>query len=437
MPPTMRWLCSLRRNARASNKTPGAKRSRLWLALVVVLVSCLTTWTGFAGPKESDQVWIATWGASPVAPLPANTTNPGFTNQTVRLVVHTSLGGNEVRVRLSNAFGTESLLIGAAHLALRSMNAGTIPGTDRALTFSGSGSVTIPPGALVVSDSVKLDVPALSDLAVSLYLPGPTGQATWHAAALATNYVSPPGDFTGAADMPVGHTVTSWFYLTDVEVKASKDTVAVVTFGDSITDGTRSTPDTNHRWPNLLAERLAQHHARLSVVDQGIAGNRILHDLIGPNALARFDRDVLAQPGVGYVTVLLGINDIGDISRVITGQPGLAPQPVSADQIIAGHLQMIARAHQQGLKIVGCTLTPFEGAAYFTPEGETKRQAVNKFIRTAGAYDGVIDFDVTVRDPNHPTQLQPMYDSGDHLHPNDAGYKAMADAIDLSLFKKR
>src|SRR5438445_11525673 len=168
MPPTMRWLCSLRRNARASNKTPGAKRSGLWLALVVVLVLCLTTWTGFAGPKESDQIWIATWGASPVAPLPANTTNPGFTNQTVRLVVHTSLGGNEVRVRLSNAFGTESLLIGAAHLALRSMNAATVPGTDRALTFSGSGSVTIPPGALVVSDSVKLDVPALSDLAVSL-----------------------------------------------------------------------------------------------------------------------------------------------------------------------------------------------------------------------------------------------------------------------------
>jgi lysophospholipase L1-like esterase len=408
-----------------------AMRSGGRLALVVVLAACLTTWTSFAGPKGSEQVWIATWGASPVAPLPANTTNPGFTNQTVRLVVHTSLGGNEVRVRLSNAFGTESLLIGAAHIALRSMNAGTVSATDRALTFSGSGSVTIPPGALAVSDSVKLDVPALSDLAVSLYLPGPTGQATWHAAALATNYVSKPGDFTGAADMPVDHTVTSWFYLTDVEVKATKDTFAVVTFGDSITDGTRSTPDTNHRWPNFLSERLAQHHVKLSVVDEGIAGNRILHDLIGPNALARFDRDVLAQPGAGYVTVLLGINDIG---RSTTGQP---PQPVSAEEIIAGHWQMIARAHQQGLKIVGCTLTPFEGAAYFTPEGETKRQAVNKFIRTGGAYDGVIDFDAAVRDPDHPARILAMYDSGDHLHPNDAGYKAMADTIDLSLFKKR
>jgi len=410
---------------------PRTISSRARLALVLSLALCQATWTSSAGPKEKDQGWVATWGASPVAPLPANTTNPGFTNQTVRLAVHTSLGGNEVRVRLSNAFGTESLLVGAAHLALRSMNAATVPGTDRPLTFGGSASVTIPPGALVVSDGVKLDVPALSDLAVSLYLPGPTGQATWHAAALSTNYVSQPGDFTATADMPVDHTVTSWFYLTEVEMKSSRDTFAVVTFGDSITDGTRSTPDTNHRWPNLLAERLAQHHLKLSVVDEGIAGNRVLHDLVGPNALARFDRDVLTQPGVGYVTVLLGINDIG---RSTTGQP---PQPVSAEEIIAGHLQMIARARQQGLKILGCTLTPFEGAAYFSPEGETKREAVNKFIRTGGGYDGVIDFDAVVRDPGHPARFLPMYDSGDHLHPNDAGYKAMADAIDLSLFKKR
>ena len=411
--------------------------SRLALALVIVLAFGVTTWPSVAIPKESDQRWVATWGASPVAPLPANTTNTGFTNQTVRLVVHASLGGNQVRVRLSNAFGTQSLVIGAAHVALRSMNAATVAGTDRAFTFSGSASVTIPPGALVVSDGVKLDVPPLSDLAVSLYLPGPTGQATWHAAALSTNYVSAPGNFTAAADMPVDHTVASWFYLTDVEVTSAKATMAIVTFGDSITDGTRSTPDTNHRWPNLLAERLAQRHINLSVVDEGIAGNRVLHDFVGPNALARFDRDVLTQPGAGYVTVLLGINDIGDISRVLTGPPGLAPQPVSADEIIAGHKQMITRAHQQGLKIVGCTLTPFEGAAYFTPEGATKRQAVNQFIRTGGAYDGVIDFDAVVREPLHPARILAMFDSGDHLHPNDAGYKAMADAIDLSLFKKR
>jgi lysophospholipase L1-like esterase len=419
---------------------PRRMRSLRQVAFLVVLASCLAVWTSGAAPKESDQVWVATWGASPVAPLPANTTNPGFTNQTVRLVVHASLGGSEVRVRLSNAFGTESLVIGAAHVALRSKDASIASGTDRPLTFNGSGAVTIPPGALVVSDSVKLEVAALSDLAVSLYLPGPTGQATWHAAALSTNYVSRSGDFTGAADFPVDHTVASWFYLTDVEVRSSRDTFAVITFGDSITDGTRSTPDTNHRWPNVLAERLAQHHVKLSVVDEGIAGNRVLHDFVGPNALARFDRDVLAQPGAAFVTVLLGINDIGDISRVLANQPGqpsIAAQSVTAEQIIAGHLQMIARAHQQGLKIVGCTLTPFEGAAYFTPEGETKRQAVNKFIRAGGAYDGVIDFDAVARDPGHAARFLPAYDSGDHLHPNDAGYKAMADAIDLSLFKKR
>jgi lysophospholipase L1-like esterase len=353
------------------------------------------------------------------------------------MVVHTSLGGNQVRVRLSNAFGTQSLIVGAAHVALRGRDASIVPGTDRALTFSGSSSATIPPGALVVGDSVQLDVPSLSELAVSLYLPGPTGQSTWHAGAFSTNYVSPPGNFAGAADMPVDHTVASWFYLTDVEVKSSKDTLALVTFGDSITDGTRSTPDTNHRWPNFLAERLAERHIKMSVVDEGIAGNRVLHDFVGPNALARFDRDVLTQPGAGYVTVLLGINDIGDISRVLTGPPGLTPQPVSAEEIVAGHLQMITRAHQQGLKIVGCTLTPFEGAAYFSAEGETKREAVNKFIRTGGAYDGVIDFDAVVRDTAHPARILAMYDSGDHLHPNDAGYKAMADSIDLSLFKKR
>ena len=418
----------------------GEQSIRLKLIAITCLLGVVTFGPAparkeYAANKDGShhQVWVATWGTSPEPTplLPAATGNPSFTNQTLRLIVHTSIGGSEVRVRLSNSFGTDSLVVGAAHIALRSKGAEILEGSDRALTFGGAASVTIPPGALAVSDSAKLDVPQLSDLAVTIYLPGPTGQATWHLAAHDTNYVSPAGDFTGSADMPVDHTATSWFYLTNVEVVAPRRTFALVTLGDSITDGTNSTLDANRRWPNLLAARLLANHNKLAVVDQGIGGNRILHDITGENALARLDRDVLSQAGVGYVTVLLGINDIGYSVR---NQP---TQPVTAGEIIAGHLQVITRAHARGLIIFGCTLTPFEGAPYFTQEGETKRETVNDFIRTSGAYDGVIDFDAAVRDPDHPTRFLPVNDSGDHLHPNDAGYQAMANAVNLSLFKQK
>ena len=402
--------------------------------LVALLAVGLTNLrAGFAQKKDLDRDlnWVVTWGASPAAPvpLPANTTNPSFTNQSLRMIVHTSIGGSQLRVRLSNAFGTDSLAIGAAHVALRSKGAAILQGTDRALTFGGATSTTVPPGALVVSDSVKLDVPAACDLSVAIYLPGSTGQVTWHAAAHDTNYVSTPGDFTGSADMPVDHTATSWFFLTNVEVTAPKGTLAILALGDSITDGTNSTLDANHRWPNFLAERLLAARSKRAVVDQGIGGNRILHDINGPNALSRLDRDVLSQAGAGYVTVLLGINDIGYSVRI---QP---TQPATADEIIAGHRQIIIRAHERGLKVFGCTLTPFDGAAYYPPVGEAEREAVNKFIRTSGAYDGVIDFDAAVRDPAQPTRMLPAKDSGDHLHPNDAGYQAMANAVNLSLFR--
>ena len=423
---------------RAKTRTISIRKFAVLGIVAALLASARVT---IAKSHDSDERWVATWGASPVAPLPANTTNPGFTNQTVRLIAHTSIGGKALRIRLSNAFGTEPVVIGAAHVALASVTPGApagpnspagaaksdiAQGTDRAITFGGNATVTIPPGALVISDEVQLDTPPLSNLAVSLFLPGPTGQATWHPAAIATSYVSSAGNFAGEAQMPVDHTVASWFYLTGVEVKAPKGTLAIVTLGDSITDGTRSTNDTNHRWPNLLAERLNARHAKLTVVDEGIAGNRVLNDLTGPNALARFDRDVVAQPGAAYVTVMLGINDIGRSS---------ATQPISVEQLIAGQQQLIARAHEQGLKILGCTLTPYEGAAYYSAEGEVKREALNKFIRTSGAYDGVIDFDAAVRDPNQATKILASFDSGDHLHPNDAGYQAMANAVDLSLFK--
>jgi lysophospholipase L1-like esterase len=370
--------------------------------------------------NDRDQHWVATWGASPVdAPL-----DLGFTDQTVRLIVHTSIGGEEVRVRLSNTFGADSLVIGAAHIALQDSDAAIVPGSDRALSFGGQRSTTIPPGALVVSDPVELDVPALSNLAVSIYVPGPTTQATWHRVARQTNYVSTPGDFTDATLLPVDQTVNAWFYLTDVEVKASEQTHAIVTLGDSITDGFGSSLNANHRWPNFLADRLLAHHIERAVVDEGISGNRILHDVTGQNTLARLDRDALTQTGVRYLTVLLGLNDIG-----------LQPA-VTADEIIAGHQQIITRAHSRGLEVFGCTLTPFEGAVYFTPEGEAKRQAVNDFIRTSGVYDGVIDFDAATRDPDHPIRILPAYDSGDHLHPNDDGYQGMANAIELTLFRR-
>jgi lysophospholipase L1-like esterase len=374
--------------------------------------------------------WVVTWAASPQSasdPLKVN-------GQTVREIVHTSLGGELARVRVSNAYGTGTLTVGSAHLALRSSGASIAAGSDRVLTFGGSSTVSIPPGALVVSDPVSLSVPELGDLAVSLYLPGAVSVATEHALAEETTYVSSVGDFSGASTLADASTTQSWYLLADVEVAASPGASAVVALGDSITDGYNSTVNANHRWPNYLAERLkaAGGPVRQAVVDQGISGNAVLHDFLGSNALARLDRDVLVQAGAQYLIVLEGINDIG--GPALLQSPG---EEVTSDQIIAGYRQIIDRAHAQGLQVVGGTLTPFEGATltnYYSAEGEAKREAVNTWIRTSGAFDAVIDFEAAVRDPSHPTRLLPAYDSGDHLHPSDAGYKAMAAAVDLSIF---
>lgn len=353
-----------------------------------------------------------------------------FNDQTLRQIVHTSLGGDRVRVVLSNAFGTAPLAVGAAHIALRDKDAAIVAKSARALTFNGSPSTTIAAGAVLLSDAVDLAVPAFADLAIDLYLPSDVQTSvatlTTHAGALQTNYVSPTGNHAGAADMPVMTTTAAWFFLARVEVMAPEPVGAVVTFGDSITDGTRSTVNTNNRWPDHFAKRLAAQNIRMGVLNQGIAGNRVLGDGAGVSALARFDRDVLVQPGVTHVVVLESINDIG-LARD-------NPSPTVAD-LIAGHKQLIERAHARGLKIYGATLTPFEGAAYWTKEGEAKRQAVNEWIRTGKAYDGVIDFDAAVRDASSPTKLRQEFNPGDNLHMNDAGYQAMANAIDLGLFK--
>ena len=414
-----------------------------------------------AQPRSGGEHWVATWATavvarpqSPVTPLPAVAGSPcqpqafgpgpgrqgggppptppaplNFSNQTLRQIVHVSIGGDRLRVVLSNAFGTVPLTVGAAHVALRVKDAAIDPKSDRALTFGGSPSAAIAAGAVVVSDPIGLSVPAFADLAIDAFLPGDTAALpsplTTHNGALQTNYVSTEGNHAGDADLPVMTTTQAWFFLARVEVAAPDRAGAIVAFGDSITDGTRSTPNTNSRWPDQLAKRLAASSTKLAVLNEGIAGNRVLCDGAGVSALARFDRDVLVQTGATHVVVLESINDIG-IGRN-------NPSPSAAD-LIAAHRQLIDRAHSRGLKIFGATLTPFEGAAYATPEGEVKRQAVNDWIRTSKAYDGVVDFDAAVRDPAAPSKIQQRFNPGDNLHMNDAGYQAMADAIDLGLF---
>jgi lysophospholipase L1-like esterase len=407
---------------------------RHWPAPLLVLAVVLFSVPARAQQNWASEHWVGTWSAAMQGQLSfagRNMPSEEFDNQTVRMIVHTSIAGHRARVRLSNAFGTAPLVIGAAHIAIRSSAGAIVPASDRALTFSGKPSSTIPPGALVLSDPVDLDVPQLGNLAVSVYVPGKTGPPTWHATGLHTTYLAGPGDFTGKTDIPDASKQPSWYWLTGVDVTAPKDTAAVVAFGDSITDGARSTVDADRSWPSDLAQRLLArpgHPPQLAVLNAGISGNRILHDVAGSNALARFDRDALLPSGVEDVIVLESINDIG-----FSNIPGSADQAVSADDLIAGLRQLIERAHVRGIKVFGGTLTPFDGATYYSQDAETKREAVNNWIRTGGAFDGVIDFDAAVRDPDHPTKILPAYDSGDHIHPGDAGYKVMANAIDLSL----
>lgn len=425
--------------------------------LVLPVVGVLVLGAGILHAQRGER-WVGTWAtggawrlpaqpAAPAAPplipraapsnLPAAPPAPvvHFNNQTLRQIVHASIGGSRVRVVLSNVFGTAPMTIGAANLALREKDAALVAGSTRSLTFSTRPAVTIPAGAIVVSDPVSLTFPAMADLAIDLFLPGDTetwsSPLTMHNTGLQTNYVSPAGNHAGMAFTPQT-TLTSWFLLARVEVTAPASSSAIVTIGDSITDGTRSTTDSNRRWPDELTRRLQAQGStrRLGVLNVGIGGNRLLAEgqsNFGINALARFDRDVLAQPGVTHVVVLEGINDIG------MGVDG--PQAPTAEDLIAAHRQLVERAHARGLKIFGATLLPVEGSFYFTPAREAKRQAVNQWLRTSKVYDAVIDFDAVVRDPQQPTRMLPPYNSGDSIHPSDAGYKAMAAAVDLALFK--
>jgi len=422
----------LKKDAARGRMRPEARSVRA-ASIGLVPVIALSSLLLMAGAKEVTArflpfpAWVGTWSASPQPPDTSLTPTPEFNNQTLRLILHTTIGGNQLRIRISNAFGTQPLLIGDAHVAISGTASAIVPGTDHPLTFGGQGSVTIPTGAVVLSDPVNFSVTPLANLAVSLYLPNDTATTTLteHIFAEQISYVSGPGDFSGSTSLANSTPTYSWFFLTDVEV-TSPLPASVVVLGDSISDGFGSTIGANNRWPDLLAARLYNLFPffPLSLVNQGIAGNRLLTDVTGPNASARFDRDVLSQPGVQNVILEEGLNDIG--AAVI-----VPSEAVTADQIIAGLNQLIQRAHDQGLKVIGVTLTPFAGSFYYTASGETERQTVNQFIRTSGAYDGVFDFDQVVSDPNNPRQILAAYDSGDHLHPNDAGYQAIANSINL------
>ncbi len=415
------------------------------VALSFFLAAVLNLTAGSEIPRSGGH-WVSAWGAAVQNPFrPSVSPLPEFENQTIRMVVRPTVGGERVRVRLSNAFGDTAVSIGAARISLVIQGAKIVTESDRALTFGGRPSVSIPPGAPVLSDPVDLKVRPFAEIAVSLYLPDKTVTSTMHAWGQHDSYISGPGDFTAKLDMPNATVRASWYWLTDVEVWASKQTVATVTLGDSITDGAGVIVGDYADWPDILASRLAgkQRLHGHAVINEGISGNRILHDGAGVSALARFDRDVLAQPGVANLIVLEGINDIGwpqikSLPAVGNAPPKQMPyagEEVSAQDLIAGLRQIIERAHQHGIRVFGATLTPYEGAVYYTTDGEAIRQAVNQWIRTSGAFDAVFDFDAAVRDPEHPTQFREGYHSGDHLHPSAAGYKAMADAVDISALR--
>ncbi|MBC8027553.1 MAG: SGNH/GDSL hydrolase family protein [Steroidobacteraceae bacterium] len=392
-----------------------------------------------------DSRWVATWSSAPIAPglttidaIFGGARHRAFDNQTIRHIAHTSVGGRRVRVRLSNLFGTQPLRVGATQIALRRAESAIYPATNRRVTFSGQPSVLIPAGAVALSDSVELDVPADADLAVSTFLPQPTGLATFHEVTMQTSYISGAGNFASAVEIPDATPTDATFFVTAVEVLPSNSIGTLVAFGDSITQGAGSAKDQNHTWPDRLSERFNSNPSRprLAVVNQGVGCGRILWDLCGPSALARFDRDVLATTGVSHVIVHLGINDIMiPTSLAAFGKPEYLAQLATAQDIVGGLHQLAIRARAAGLKVYGATITPFGSSPFpgiFTPENEAKRQAVNRWIRTGGSFDGVIDFDAVVRDPANPTRLLPLYDA-DGVHITDAGYQAMANAVPFSI----
>jgi lysophospholipase L1-like esterase len=418
-------------------KLPPAPTLRA-LALAATCAALLPI-TAHAAP---GQTWVRSWEAAPLEvsmphPTPppaapdaaaaAAPVAPLTSDVTFRMVTRLSAGGSAIRLRLSNEISTDPLRLGAVHVALAGDDGAIVAGSDQVVTFEGSTAPVIPAGAPLLSDTVALKVPPLAHVVVSIYAPGSTEHLTGHQLGVATTRIG-SGDQTAAPDI-TGTTSKMRYVLSGIDVSGGPATATIVTFGDSITDGALSTDNADHRWPDILAERLrAAGKTSFAVANAGISGNRLLATGAGPAALARFDRDVLSVPGVRYVVILEGVNDIGNpTARKVT-------LPLPKD-LIGAYVQLIARAHDRGVKVIGATVLPYKGAGYYSEEGDAVRQAVNDWIRAPGHFDGVIDFDRAVADKADPKTMAAAFDSGDKLHPGDAGYKAMAEAVDLALFK--
>jgi lysophospholipase L1-like esterase len=423
-------------------------RAMVFTILVAIILSSAAS----AQTPQDEKHWVSAWSSAMHAPLAfmPGQAIPGLENRTLRMIVRPTIAGERVRIRFSNECGNQPLPIGAAHIALVSKDDKIIAASDQILTFSGKGSARIPPGAPMLSDPVDLKFQAFAEIAVSIFLAGKVDNTTFHLTGQKPTYLSEPGDFTATAEIPNATTKPSWFFLSGVEIFVPSRAAATLALGDSITDGVGAKQGDYNDWPDLLADRLAAQKRlpAMAVVNAGIGGNRVLHDGAGVSALARFDRDVLAQPGIANIILLEGINDIGwPRMKPPAPRPGdsaqgsrsmespFAKESVSAEDITAGYQQIIDRARQHGIKVFIATLLPYEGADYYTEDGEVIRSAVNQWIRTSGAADGYFDFDRAVRDPSHPTRFRDGYHSGDHLHPSMLGYKAMADAVDLAALR--
>ena len=417
------------------------KLARKFSSVIGLIVIAASIWAQSGAQAAANAaVWVASWGTSQQEPEPQNAlSTEDLRDATVRQIFHLSVGGRALRLHLSNAFGTEALHFTSVHVArpLSSSSSAIDVASDRPLTFAGITDVEVPPGAEFLSDPLDFPVAPLSDLAVTFHLDAPPARQTGHPGSRATSYYV-HGDFVSAANLIEPKHVDHWYQVAGIDVQTGPGGAAIAVIGDSITDGHGATTNGNDRWTDVLARRLQDSPStrNIGVSNQGIGGNHLLTDGLGPNVLSRFDRDALAPAGVQWVIVFEGVNDLGGLARL--DEVTAAEHAALVRRVVAAYQQVIARAHAHGLRVYGATITPYVGSTYYHPGpmSEADRQAVNQWIRTALHFDSVIDFDAVVRDPQHPDQLLPIYDCGDHLHPSPAGFKAMGDAVPLDLFRR-